>query len=119
MLMRASTIVRYMLDPDCEYPKCGCSFVRDAMGSLSADTSVLSIHGRNDLLVPKEAQVSENETLVVNASHVGLVYSPEVYRALGRFLGGTAPPSANRNAVTASAFAEGSTRKPKDREQLI
>jgi pimeloyl-ACP methyl ester carboxylesterase len=118
MLMRASTIVRYMLDPDCEYPKCGCSFVRDAMGSLSADTSVLSIHGRNDLLVPKEAQVSENETLVVNASHVGLVYSPEVYRALGRFLGGTAPPSANRN-VTASAFAEGSTRKPKDREQLI
>lgn len=105
MLMRASTVARQMLDPDCDYPTCGCSFVRDAMRSLSPDTSILSIHGRNDLLVPKEAQVSENETLVVNASHVGLVYSPEVYRALGGFLAGTAPPSAKRSAVAASALA--------------
>jgi pimeloyl-ACP methyl ester carboxylesterase len=105
MLMQASTVVRNMLDPDCDYPRCGCSFVGDAMGSLSASTSVLSIHGRNDLIVPKEAQVSENETLVVNASHVGLVYSLEVYRALGRFLASTAPLSANRNGIAAPSFA--------------
>jgi len=105
MLMRASTVVRNMLDPDCEYPTCGCSFVRDAMRPLSAGTSVLSIHGRNDGLVPKEAQVSENETLVVNASHVGLVYNPEVYRALGRFLARTAQLSTNWNHIAEPSFA--------------
>jgi len=88
------------VDPDCEYPKCECSFVRDAVRSLSAGTSVLSIHGRNDLLIPKEAQINEYDSLVVNTSHVGLVYSPEVYRALGSFLARTAEPSGNPNGIT-------------------
>jgi triacylglycerol lipase len=85
-LMRVSSLVRHVLDPDCNYPSCGCPFVSNIMRSLSPSTSVLSVYGREDLIVPKEAQITEGEILEVNASHVGLVYSPEVYRALARFL---------------------------------
>jgi hypothetical protein len=53
---------------------------------VSPRTAVLSIYGRDDLIVPEEAQISEGQTLEVSTSHVGLVYNPEVYRALGQFL---------------------------------
>jgi triacylglycerol lipase len=86
MLMRASTMMRHILDPDCNYPVCGCSFLRDVMRPLSPRTSILSIYGRDDSLVPQEAQITEGEILEVNTGHVGLVYHPAVYRALGRFL---------------------------------
>jgi triacylglycerol lipase len=86
MLMRASTYVRRVLDPDCNYPICGCSFLTDVMRPLSQRTKVLSIYGRDDLLVPQEAQITDGQTLEVKTSHVGLVYSPEVYRTLARFL---------------------------------
>jgi triacylglycerol lipase len=86
MLMRASTLVRHILDPDCNYPNCGCPFLTDVMRPLSPRTAVLSIYGRDDLIVPEEAQISEGQTLEVSTSHVGLVYNPEVYRALGQFL---------------------------------
>jgi hypothetical protein len=46
----------------------------------------LSIYGRDDLIVPEEAQITNGQTLEVKASHVGLVYNPEMYRALARFL---------------------------------
>jgi pimeloyl-ACP methyl ester carboxylesterase len=91
MLMRSSTLMRRMIDPDCDYPKCDCPFVRDVMLPLSPHTAVLSIHGRNDLIVPPEAQVSDTVTRFVNASHIGLAYSPEVYRALARFLAEPTP----------------------------
>ena len=78
-------MVRRIIDPDCDYPRCECAFVRDVMLPLSPRTSILSIHGRNDLIVPPEAQINDTPTLFVNASHVGLAYSPEVYRALARF----------------------------------
>ena len=86
MLMRASTLMRHILDPNCDYPVCGCSFLRDVMRPLSPRTSVLSIYGRDDAIVPEEAQITTGETLEVATSHVGMVYHPEVYRALGRFL---------------------------------
>ena len=63
MLMRASTLMRHILDPDCDYPVCGCSFLRDIMRPLSPRTSVLSIYGRDDKIVPEEAQITEGETL--------------------------------------------------------
>lgn len=86
MLMRASTVMRNILDPECEYPVCGCAFLRDVMRPLSPFTSILSIYGRDDAIVPTEAQITEGQTLEVPTSHVGLVYHPAVYRALGRFL---------------------------------
>jgi triacylglycerol lipase len=87
MMMRLSDELRDMLDPACKYPSCGCPLVNDIMGPLSSSTSVLSIRGSGDLLVGKAAQsTNDGEILQVNASHVGLVYNPQVYHALGRFL---------------------------------
>jgi len=97
-LMRFSSLVRHALDPDCDYPRCGCAFVSDVTRPLSPGTSILSIYGRDDLIVAKEAQITEGETLEVNASHVGLVYSPEVYRAIGKFLSGTGATENGRKA---------------------
>ena len=86
-LMRISDELRDMLDPNCNYPDCGCALVNDIMGPLSPRTAILSIHGSEDLLVGELAQtIEDGETLQVNASHVGLVYNPRVYHALGRFL---------------------------------
>lgn len=94
MLMRISEDLRQLLDPDCAYPNCGCPLLGDVMNPLSASTSLLSIHGRSDLVVGKLPQASnEGETLYVGASHVGLVYNPEVYRALGRFLASRPAPA--------------------------
>ena len=88
MLMRISEELRELLDPDCKYPSCGCAMVNDVMRPLSASTAILSIHGRQDLVVEGMAQTREGETVVVNTSHVGLVYNAQVYRAVGRFLAG-------------------------------
>ena len=90
MLMRISEELRELLDPGCKYPSCGCAMVNDVMRPLSASTAILSIHGRQDLVVAGMAQVREGETVVVNTSHVGLVYNAQVYRAVGRFLAGRA-----------------------------
>jgi pimeloyl-ACP methyl ester carboxylesterase len=87
MLMRISDELRDMLDPDCNYPECGCALVNDMMGPLSPHTAVLSINGGDDLVVGELAQSTDDgETLRVKASHLGLVYNPQVYHALGRFL---------------------------------
>jgi pimeloyl-ACP methyl ester carboxylesterase len=90
-LMRISDELRDMLDPGCNYPDCRCPLVSDVMSPLSPATSVLSIHGSEDLVVGELAQTTDDgETLQVSASHVGLVYNPGVYHALGRFLASSA-----------------------------
>jgi pimeloyl-ACP methyl ester carboxylesterase len=87
MLMRISEQLRELLDPDCEYPTCGCAMVRDFASPLSARTAVLSIHGSEDLVVRETAQsVDHGQSVRLHASHVGLVYSAQVYRTLGSFL---------------------------------
>jgi alpha/beta hydrolase family protein len=87
ILMRISEQLREILDPDCNYPNCGCALVNDVMGHLSARTAILSIHGSEDLVVEETAQsISDGQNVLVNASHVGLVYNAQVYRALGDFL---------------------------------
>ncbi|MBV8772013.1 MAG: alpha/beta fold hydrolase, partial [Deltaproteobacteria bacterium] len=89
MLMRMSDELRDMLDPGCKYPSCGCALVDDIMSPLSSSTLLLSIRGSDDLVVGKAAQdSSDGETLQAKASHLGLVYNPRVYHALGRFLAG-------------------------------
>jgi triacylglycerol lipase len=86
MMLQASKFSRQMSDPDCRFPHCGCAFVDDSGRTLSPATSVLSIYGRDDQVMPDAAKYLEGETLEVNTGHVGLVYHPAVYRALGRFL---------------------------------
>jgi triacylglycerol lipase len=100
MLMQISDELRGLFDPDCRYPNCGCPLVRDVMNDLSPSTSVLSIHGREDLVVGKAAQITnDGENQYVSASHVGMVYNPDVYRALGRFL-------ARRTVATQPSIAQ-------------
>jgi triacylglycerol lipase len=87
MLMRISEELREILDPDCNYPNCGCALVNDVRSHLNARTAILSIHGSDDLVVRETAQsISDGQNVLVKASHVGLVYNAQVYRALGRFL---------------------------------
>jgi hypothetical protein len=87
MLMQVSEELRQLLDPNCNYPNCGCPLLGDVMKPLNPSTMVLSIHGRQDLVVGQMAQTTnEGENAYVNASHVGLVYNPDAYRVIARFL---------------------------------
>jgi triacylglycerol lipase len=87
MLARASTLARRILDPDCDMPACGCSFIADIQRALSPATLVLRIVSRDDRIVPPEAtRIVAGQTVEVGGGHIGLVYNAEVYRALGRFL---------------------------------
>ena len=112
MLIHASTLARRMLDPDCDYPTCGCPFMTDVMRPLSPHTKVLSIYGRDDLIVPEEAQITDGQTLEVKTSHVGLVYSPEVYRALARFLATDAARPAAKSGPDWEPRRDGALREP-------
>ncbi|HLW69738.1 MAG TPA: alpha/beta hydrolase [Candidatus Binataceae bacterium] len=85
-LMRLSTTIRHAMDPDCDFPKCGCPFAANLIRPLSPSTQILSIYGRDDSFVSKESQITEGEILEVNTGHLGLVFHPAVYHALGRFL---------------------------------
>ena len=104
ILLHASKFSRRMLDPNCRFPSCECAFVTDIESPLSPATSLLAIYGRDDLVVPEAARVTAAETIEVPASHVGLVYSPEVYRALGRFL---ARDNSARQSLSSPSAAAG------------
>jgi triacylglycerol lipase len=101
ILLHAAKFARRVSDPDCHFPVCECAYVNDAVRPLSPATALLSIYGRDDLLVPDQARMREGQIIEVPTSHVGLVYNPEVYRALGRFLAtngaATAAPSLGRS----------------------
>jgi pimeloyl-ACP methyl ester carboxylesterase len=87
LLGQASNFARRMLDPDCNFPACNCAFVRDMDRSLSPTTAFLSIIGRDDEVVPPESSgIPAEQIIEVGGGHAALVYNPEVYHALGRFL---------------------------------
>jgi len=87
MMSHASTLARRVLDPDCDYPVCDCEFVHDATRRLSRDTKLISIVSRDDQVVsPDSARTPAHHRVEVGGGHVGLVYNPQVYRELGRFL---------------------------------
>jgi hypothetical protein len=65
--------------------------VRDICRALSLATAFLSIVSRHDEVVgPTASQTMAEETVQVSGSHATLVYNPEVYRALSRFLAASA-----------------------------
>ena len=101
ILVHAAKFARRVSDPACRFPVCECAYVNDARHPLNPATALLSIYGRDDLLVPEQARMRQGRIIEVPTSHVGLVYNPEVYRALGRFL------CSNGEGTTASSVALG------------
>jgi triacylglycerol lipase len=93
MLMQANQLSRRVLDPHCRFPSCECAFMNHAERPLSQTTALLSIYGSNDLVFPAGAKMFEGEIIQVPTTHVGLVYHPEVYRILGRFLARNSEPA--------------------------
>jgi triacylglycerol lipase len=92
LLGQASDFARRTLDPECNFPACDCLFVRDTERPLSRATAFLSIVSRDDEVVPPDAgRFQAEQTVEVSGGHATLVYNPEVYRALGRFLAAPAP----------------------------
>jgi pimeloyl-ACP methyl ester carboxylesterase len=91
-LGQASNFARRVLDPNCNFPACGCSFVRDTGRPLSHATKFLSILSRDDEVVAlEENEIPAEQIVEVGGRHAALVYNPEVYRALGRFLATQVP----------------------------
>lgn len=86
MLVRANKLSRRMLDPNCSFPSCECAFMNHAELPLSQATALISIYGSDDLVIPEGAKMLDGEIIHVRTAHVGLVFHPEVYRILGRFL---------------------------------
>jgi triacylglycerol lipase len=86
VLLRANKLSRRVLDPHCEFPSCECPFSDHAERPLSQATSLVSIYGSDDLVIPEAAKMFEGQIIHVRTAHVGLVYHPEVYRILSRFL---------------------------------
>jgi pimeloyl-ACP methyl ester carboxylesterase len=93
MLLHANKFSRRVLDPHCRFPSCECAFMNHAERPLSQATALLSIYGSDDLVIPEEAKMFEGEIIHVPTAHVGLVYHPEVYRLLGRFLAQNGEPA--------------------------
>ncbi|MBT8481283.1 MAG: hypothetical protein HKP36_06815 [Myxococcales bacterium] len=86
-LSNASLRARRVLDPDCRFPACDCSFVRDLRRPLHAGTRVVSIHSREDGVVhPAASVLAGAHNVEVTGSHSGLVYNRAVYRELGAAL---------------------------------
>jgi pimeloyl-ACP methyl ester carboxylesterase len=92
MLLHANKLSRRVLDPHCRFPSCECAFSDHAERPLSQATAVVSIYGSDDLVIPEGAKMLDGEIIHVPTAHVGLVYHPEVYRVLARFLAPNSEP---------------------------
>jgi pimeloyl-ACP methyl ester carboxylesterase len=84
---QASNTARRILDPDCEFPQCGCGFINDMRRALAPETVVLSIYTRDDTIAPPEVCiVTGARNVEVGGTHSGLVFNPAVYREIARSL---------------------------------
>jgi pimeloyl-ACP methyl ester carboxylesterase len=87
LLRETSDFARRVLDPECHFPTCNCSFMQDVRRSLHPATAFLAIISRQDEVVPPEAAtIPGAQILEVGGGHGALVYNTEVYRALAHFL---------------------------------
>jgi pimeloyl-ACP methyl ester carboxylesterase len=87
LLRETGNLARRMLDPGCNFPACGCSLMRDTGSPLSPATAFLSIVSRDDEVLPPAASgIPAEQSVEVGGSHGALIYNPEVYRTLARFL---------------------------------
>jgi triacylglycerol lipase len=91
---RASERSRQLLDPDCDFPACGCPFVGAMAMPLDPATRVVAVASSDDAIVPAEAATAPGrESYIVRGSHSGLAANAAVYRLLGRILAGQHPAS--------------------------
>jgi pimeloyl-ACP methyl ester carboxylesterase len=87
-VVRAGQRALRLLDPDCTVPACGCPYTVDLRRDLDRTTRVLSVHSRDDKVVPARAtHVTGGDNVVISGTHSGLVYNRAVYPVLGQFLG--------------------------------
>ncbi|MEO6397375.1 MAG: alpha/beta hydrolase [Tepidiformaceae bacterium] len=83
----ASNNARRLLDPDCSFPACGCSYLEDLRRPLNARTLVTSIFSTEDQIVaPRACPVAGATNVKVLGSHSGLVWNVAVYRQLAESL---------------------------------
>jgi pimeloyl-ACP methyl ester carboxylesterase len=83
----ASNRARRLLDPDCNFPECGCAYLADVRRLPSPSTQVVSIYSKDDPIVPPQAcPVPGARNVEVRGSHSGLVYNTAVYRELATAL---------------------------------
>jgi triacylglycerol lipase len=86
-IVDASLRARRLLDPDCEFPGCGCAFAIDLRRPLSPRTRVLSVYSRDDMVVPPSASmVPGARNVEVDGTHSGLVYNRATYHELASLL---------------------------------
>ena len=75
------------LDPDCDFPACGCEYVDDLRRPLHPATRVMSVASRQDPIVdPAACRAPGGEHVEVDGSHSGLAHNRAVYVHLARFL---------------------------------
>ncbi len=80
-----------LLDPDCDFPTCGCQYPDDLRRPLSPATRMLSIYSRDDRIVPPSAcPVPGARNVEVGGTHSGLAYNRAVYPEVATFLASTA-----------------------------
>jgi triacylglycerol lipase len=86
-VMTANDRARRLIDPSCEFPRCGCPFPADVRRPLARETRVLSICSPDDPIVfAASCQVDGATNLEVHGSHVGLVYNHGAYLQIARAL---------------------------------
>jgi pimeloyl-ACP methyl ester carboxylesterase len=87
---RAGIFVRRMLEPECEFPTCGCPFPEDLQAPLNEATKVLSVYAKGDPIVDERACIYPGgQNMSVSGSHSGLAYNVAAYRAIAEFLAAT------------------------------
>ena len=75
------------LDPDCEFPACGCEYVEALRRPLHPATKVMSVASRQDPIVaPSACRAPGAEHVEVDGTHSGLAHNRAVYPHLARFL---------------------------------
>lgn len=83
----ASNRARRLLDPDCDFPDCGCPFPADLRRPLSSGTRIVSVYSRDDPIVPPWASsVAGARNVEVTGTHSGLVYNRVVYQEIAAIL---------------------------------
>lgn len=89
LVVESSLRARRLLDPDCEFPECGCPFPTDLGRPLAKSTSVVTIFSPDDPIVPASAaKVTGARPVAVSGTHIGLVYNRDVYREIALTLAG-------------------------------
>jgi pimeloyl-ACP methyl ester carboxylesterase len=88
LIVDAGLRARKLLDPDCNFPDCGCEFAADLGKTLPSATKVLSVYSKTDPVVAWQAShLTGAQNVEVEGTHSGLAHNRAVYRALAEFLG--------------------------------